>query len=359
MSFDPISEKISTIMSRESETVFETENLEKLFVGFAVQAEKQMTEEMMMPKKKVIVISGPTGVGKTDFVHELAKQIGGEIISADSMQVYRKMTVGTSKPPIAMRQEVPYHLVDVRDVDDYYNVVDFYYEARHACQEILSRGGVPIVVGGSGFYIHSLIYGPPSGPPSVPELRKRLDEEIEKFGIEPLYERLRQLDPQYASTITKCDKQKVIRALEIITLSGQPVSRHLWRRQGKPRNFNFRCWFIFRPKEILYNRINDRCNKMIDEGLVDEVVRLKQMGLLENPSAAQAIGYRQALDFLETAQTEQDYKNFINEFMRGSRKYAKRQFTWFRKEPLFRWLDLELHDPEVAREMIRQDYEAR
>lgn len=346
-------------MTMESDVTLETAGFERMFRGFAVEAEKQMTEDLFMPKKKVIVIAGPTAVGKTTFAHELAKEMGGEIISADSMQIYREMTIGTAKPSFEERQEVPYHLVDARDVDDYYNVVDFYYEARHACQEILARGGVPIIVGGSGFYLHALIYGPPSGPPSVPELRGQLEEEMEKFGIEPLYERLRELDPQYAATITKCDKQKVIRALEIITLSGQPVSRHLWRRQGKPKNFNFRCWFLFRPKEVLYSRIDERCDKMLATGLVEEVEALKGKGLLENQSAMQAIGYRQALDYFETARTEYDYNRFVEEFKRASRKYAKRQFTWFRKEPLFRWLDLELHDREVAREMVRQDYEAR
>jgi tRNA dimethylallyltransferase len=347
-------------MTKESDITIEAESsIERLFVGFAVQAQKQMTEELIMPKKRVIVISGPTCVGKTEFVHELAKEMGGEVISADSMQVYKEMNIGTAKPPKEYLQQVPYHLVDTQLIDDHYNVVDFYYEARHACQEILARGGVPIIAGGSGFYIHSLIYGPPSGPPSVPELRKQLEEEIEKFGIEPLYERLRQIDPQYAATITKCDKQKVIRALEIITLSGKQVSRHLWRRQGKPRNFNFRCWFLFRPKEVLYKRIDQRCDEMIKEGLIEEVSQLKQLGLLENPSASQAIGYRQALDFLQTQMTQEDLKRFEEEFKRATRKYAKRQFTWFRKEPLFRWIDLDLHDPEVARDIIRQDYEAR
>jgi len=180
---------------------------------------------------------------------------------------------------------------------------------------------------------------------------------MEEFGTELLFERLRKLDPKYASTITKNDKQKIIRALEIIALSGQEVSKHSWKGRKKPQNFDFRCWFLHRPREKLYPRIEARCEKMVASGFLEEVKVLKQKGLLNNSSASQAIGYRQALDFLETPQTALDYKNFMEHFKAASRQYAKRQFTWFRREPLFRWLDLDMHDPEIAEDIIRQDYE--
>lgn len=310
-----------------------------------------------MPKKKVIVLSGPTACGKTEFALELAKSLHGEIISADSMQVYRGMDIGTAKATREQRMQVPHHLLDIRDIKDNFNVVDFYYEGRQKCQEIHARDAIPIVVGGSGFYLHSFLYGPPSGPPSIPELRQSLQQEMDQKGVDVLFERLRKLDPQYASTITKNDKQKIIRALEIITLSGKPVSRHSWKGKKAPRNFDFRCWFLYRPKNIVYKRIEDRCEKMLADGLLDEVKQLKNEGLLKNTSASQAIGYRQALDYLETDQASADYVEFLKLFKQASRKYAKRQFTWFRREPLFRWLDLDMHDPEVAREMIRQDFE--
>jgi tRNA dimethylallyltransferase len=345
-------------LSSQSPTL-QKEDIERIFLGFAVEAQKQMSEDIYVPKKKVIVLAGPTACGKTDFALELAKILHGEIISADSMQVYRGMDIGTAKASLEQRSQVPHHLIDIRNLEESFNVVDFYYEGRQCCQEIHARDAIPILVGGSGFYLHSFLYGPPSGPPSVPELRVSLQKEMDEKGVDVLFERLRKLDPQYTSTITKNDKQKIIRALEIITLSGKPVSRHSWKGRKVPQNFDFRCWFLYRPKSVLYNRINERCEKMVADGLLDEVKQLKEVGLLKNSSASQAIGYRQALDYLETDQTSSDYCRYMEAFKQASRKYAKRQFTWFRREPMFRWLDLDMHDPEVAGEMIRQDFELR
>lgn len=336
----------------------EQEQIERIIFGFAVQAQKQMTSDMEERKQRVIVLSGPTGSGKTNFSIDLAKEIGGEIISADSMQVYRGMDIGTDKAGKELQEEIPHHLIDIRDITDHFNVVDFYYEARQCCQQILSRGNIPIVVGGSGFYLHSFLYGPPMGPPSVPELRQSLEKEIEEKGSEALFHRLKELDPVYASTITKNDKQKIVRALEIITLCGKPVSKLSWKGKKSPKNFDFRCWFLYRPRDKLYKRIEDRCDRMVERGLLDEVRWLMEQGLEENPSASQAIGYRQAIEFLKSGQTDEEFDKFMKEIKRTSCKYVKRQFTWFRKEPLFRWLDLDMHDPEIAIEMIRQDYEA-
>ncbi len=333
------------------------EDIERIFIGFAVEAQKQMSGEIYLPKKRIIVLAGPTAVGKSEFSIQLAKEIGGEIVSADSMQVYRGMDIGTAKIPLELRQEVPHHLIDIRNLNEPFNVVDFAFEARQQCKQILDRDGVPIVVGGSGFYIHSLIYGPPSGPPPVPELRRALQMELDALGPDILYERLRKLDPKYASTITKFDKQKIIRALEIISLSGDLVSRNIWKGQKNPQTFDFRCWFLNRPKTALHERINERCDEMIKLGFLDEVKRLEAEGIRENSSAAQSIGYRQALEYLQSPQTEADLQKFIADFKQASRKYVKRQFTWFRQEPLFRWLDLDLHDTEIAIDMIRQDYE--
>lgn len=341
-----------------SETTIEKEEFERIFLGFTMEAQRQLTTNLQKPKKRVIVLAGPTGCGKTEFSLSLGELLGGEIISGDSMQVYRGMDIGTAKATKEEQQRLPHHLIDIRDLSDPFNVVDFYYEARHACQTIHSRDNVPLVVGGSGFYLHSMLYGPPSGPPSVPELRKSLEDEIETLGSDPLYERLKQLDPQYASTITRHDKQKIVRALEILTLTGKKVSKLSWKGRQKPQNYDFRCWFLSRPRESLYKRINMRCDKMLQDGLLDEVIALEKCGLRANTSAAQAIGYRQALEYLDSPQTKDDYQRFVERFKQASRHYAKRQFTWFRREPLFRWLDLDAHDPEVALEMVRQDYES-
>lgn len=335
----------------------ETEEVRRIIHHFALEVQKQIPSNFLRKKKRVIVIAGPTCCGKSKMAMELAQAIDGEIISADSMQVYRGMDIGTAKASKEDRLLVPHHLIDIRSMGESFNVVDFYYEARQACQQILDRGNVPIVAGGSGFYLHALLYGPPSGPPSVPELRQSLEEEMEKLGSEVLYARLVQLDPQYAKSITKNDKQKIVRALEIIHLTNKKVSKLSWKGRRKPQNYDFHCWFLHRPKEKLYERIDRRCEKMLTDGFLDEVKCLEEQGLRGNSSASQAIGYRQALDFLQTGQTAADYENFVKAFKQATRHYTKRQFTWFRKEPLFRWLDVDLHDHEVAFDIIQKDYE--
>jgi len=341
-----------------SETTVEKKEIERIFLGFTIEAQKQLTSNLQKSKKKIIVIAGPTACGKSSLAMSLAQSHAGEIISADSMQVYRGMDIGTAKATKEERELVKHHLIDIRDIKENFNVVDFYYEARHCCQAVLARENIPLIVGGSGFYLHSLLFGPPSGPPSVPELRSALEKEGEEIGFECLYERLFQLDPQYASTITNHDKQKIVRALEIITLTGKKVSKLSWKGRRKPQNYDFRCWFLHRPRELLYHRIENRCDQMIANGLLDEVRLLDERGLRQNTSAVQAIGYRQAIEFLDSKQSKEDYRKFVENFKQASRNYAKRQFTWFRREPLFRWLDLDMHDPEVAMEMIRQDYES-
>lgn len=336
----------------------ETEEVQRIIVNFALEIEKQIPTNLQKRKKRVIVISGPTCCGKSQLAMQLAHAMDGEIISADSMQVYRSMDIGTAKANKQDRLLVPHHLIDIRNINENFNVVDFYFEARQACQQVLERGNTPIVVGGSGFYLHALLYGPPSGPPSVPEVRKKLEEEMEKFGAEAMFARLLQLDPQYAKSITKNDKQKIVRALEIMTLTNKKVSKLTWKGRRKPKNYEFQCWFLHRPKEQLYARIEDRCDRMLDEGFLEEVKRLDGEGLRQNTSASQAIGYRQALDFLLTNQSEEEYDHFVKLFKQATRNYAKRQFTWFRKEtPLFKWINIDEHDPEIVFEIIRNEYE--
>lgn len=336
----------------------EEENIERIFLGLAVEAHQQIPTSLKRKKKKVIVLAGPTGCGKSDLAMQLCKEIPGEIVSADSIQVYRGMDIGTAKPSLEDREAVAHHLIDIRNLSEPFNVVDFYYEARHACQTILNQDHIPIITGGSGFYLHSLLYGPPSGPPSVPELRKSLENEMEKYGADIMFERLAQLDLDYARTITKNDKQKIIRALEIIALTNKKVSKLSWKGRHRPMNYDFRCWFLHRPREVLYRRIEKRCDQMLERGFLEEVERLIEMGLKSNVSASQAIGYRQALEYLASERTEADYQKFLESFKKLSRHYAKRQLTWFRnEEPLFRWIDLDMHDPEVVVDIIRQDYE--
>ncbi len=307
-------------------------------------------------KKKVVVIAGPTAVGKTDLSLLVAKSIGGEVISADSMQVYRGMDIGTAKVSLEDRKTVPHHLIDIRGVEESFNVVEFYQEAIRAIDEIHARGSIPIVVGGTGFYIHALIYGPPAGPSSVPEERQKWEKEIEEKGAETVYRRLQELDPEYAKTITAHDKHKIARALEIISLSGKKVSD--FAKVSLPyQKYNFRCWFLYMPKEILYRLIEQRCDAMMQKGFLNEVKELIKQGLHLNPSASQAIGYRQCLEFLASAQTPDDWAHLEFAFKQASRRYAKRQFTWFRKESLFRWINREDVSFERSAEIILQDVE--
>jgi tRNA dimethylallyltransferase len=308
-------------------------------------------------KKRVILIAGPTASGKTALSLDIAQAIGGEIISADSMQVYRGMDIGTSKPTPEERALVAHHLIDMRDIDEPFNVAEFYLHCQNAFHDIISRGNVPIVVGGSGFYIHALLYGPPAGPPSVPDVRDQLDRQMRDMGPEILYERLQLLDPTYAQTISEKDKHKIIRALEIIALSDRKVSDFPKADHLLEQDFDFRCWFIYYSRESLYPRIEKRCDEMIRKGFLDEVRSLDQKGLRINSSASQAIGYRQALQFLDSPQTDADYLAFLASFKKATRHYSKRQFTWFRKEPLFRWLNVEEQSPQRLQELILQDFE--
>ncbi|MEG0037227.1 MAG: tRNA (adenosine(37)-N6)-dimethylallyltransferase MiaA [Victivallaceae bacterium] len=308
-------------------------------------------------RNTVILLAGPTGVGKTDVSLRLAELLNGEIISADAMQVYQGMNIGTAKVSLNERQRIPHHLIDVRHVADPFNVVDFYYEARQACRAILNRGRVPIVVGGSGFYFHIFISGPPTGPPANYMLRKELEQELFQNGCQEMYRRLKEIDPDYANTITVNDRHKIIRAFEIITLTKMKVSDH--RRHLSLENdaeYNYRAWCLTLPKEELYRRIEVRCRRMMQEGLLDEVKNLLSMGIKTNVSAEKAIGYRQWIDFLSTEGTDDDYKAAMEKFIKASRSYIKRQLTWFKKHTLFRPLDGSLMDIAAIADFIAMDY---
>lgn len=333
----------------------EDQELQTLLTHFTLPQKKACDQSVK--RKKVIVISGPTAVGKTRLSLMIARALGGQIISADSMQVYRGMDIGTAKATLEERREVPHHLIDSREIDESFNVMEFYTDACQSLREIFDKGAIPIVVGGTGFYIHALIYGPPAGPSSDPELRCGLEEEMKELGVEVLFARLSAFDPEYAQSISCGDRHKIIRGLEIIALTKKKVSELKQISSEMTETYDFRCWFLSYPKEMLYPRIEKRCETMIEEGLVGEVKRLVEQGLEENPTACQAIGYRQCLEYLHSEQTDADWERFMVAFKQASRRYAKRQFTWFRKEPLFRWINLEKIALETCAEIIIQDFE--
>jgi tRNA dimethylallyltransferase len=327
----------------------------KIGEQFVLQVQQQLVDMALSKGRRVIVIAGPTGVGKTELSLRLAQMIGGEIVSADSMQVYRGMDIGTAKVSLAERQKIPHHLIDIREVSEGFNAYDFSKEAKVAIDGILGRDRTPIVVGGTGFYLHALMYGPPSGPPSNPAIRAQLEAESERMGPEFLYDRLQSFDPDYASTLTPNDSHKIIRALEIIELSGKRVSDFSWKKRETIPGYDFRCWFIHMPRHLLYPRLEQRCDIMLAQGLLEEVVRLDRAGIRQNNAAAQSIGYRQVLEFLDTAKTSDDYEIFVQKFKQASRHLAKRQLTWFKKEPLFRWVNTQNISPDDLLDLIAED----
>lgn len=320
--------------------------------------ELRQSEKEQIKKKKVLIIAGPTSTGKTQLSLLITQAVDGEIISGDSMQIYRGTDIGTAKVTKEEMKMAQHHLIDICDIKEPFNVVNFYHESHIALHEILLKEKLPILVGGAGFYIHAFLYGPPKGPPSNSELRAKLESDYDKFGPEMLYEKLRELDPDYAASITMQDRHKVIRALEIISITGKKVSEiPKPSEEDLARDLDFRCWFIYYPKPVLYKRIDERCDRMIQNGLLDEVAHLREMGIEENASAAHSIGYRQCLEYLDSKKTPEDWDNFVTSFKKASRNYAKRQFTWFRKEPLFRWLDLSELTLQEAAEIILNDLE--
>jgi len=325
-----------------------------LFSEMYLPLRKKLEEKQEKPK--IIVIAGVTAVGKTELGIELAKILNGEIISADSMQVYRNMDIGTAKVSKEIRKEIPHHLIDICDLDEAFNVAKFYELATVACKDIIRRGKVPIVVGGTGFYIHALLFGMPPGPHSVPEIRSQLEKQLDAMGVDVMYERLQMIDPEYAKTITHHDRKKIIRGLEIIAISHKKVSDFPLQKYLLP-NWNYRLWFLHAPREVLYEKIEKRCYEIIDLGLIEEVKSLVDQGLLLNESAMNAIGYRQTLEYLRSNQTKQDYEIFLRDFIKATKKYSKRQITWYRKEKGFRWLDMGKYPKNQVLEYILQDYE--
>ncbi len=306
---------------------------------------------------RVLLLSGPTSVGKTQIALFLAEKLNGEIISADSVQVYTGMDIGTAKVSLKDRMRIPHHLIDIRHIQESFNVIDFYYETKQLCKAILKRNKVPIIVGGTGFYFSVFLSGPPLGPASIPDLRLQLELEKEKYGLECLFQRLQELDPEYACNITSRDHHKIIRALEIIIITGKKVSEHKWERQQVANsNFSSCAWFIYEPKDLLFKKIEQRCHLMMEQGFLDEVRYLMTSGILCNSTAARAIGYKQWLSFLIEGEPKEEFNSYFEQFVRASKKYVKRQFTWFKKQPIFKWLNIHGLSLEEVAELISKDF---
>lgn len=290
--------------------------------------------------KTILIIVGPTAVGKSEIALWLAQEYGGEIISCDSRQIYRGFDVGTAKPSPGVRQSIRHHLIDIINPEDQFSAADFARLATTAAENIISRGYLPIVVGGTGLYHKALVEGLFPGPGRDPVLRQNLKREAEQCGVQSLYEKLQQVDPDYARKITPKDGLRIIRALEVYQLTGQPLSYHFRLTQSPAREKGFILHQIglkLERKE-LYRRIEIRVDWMFDQGIVEEVKGLLARGISEQAAPFKGLGYRQILRYLkgEISLEEAVYLTKLE-----TKHYAKRQLTWFKKSPGIIWLESE------------------
>ena len=298
------------------------------------EADWQDLRHRLLEKRRVPVIVGPTAVGKTALSLDLAGRLNAEIVSADSRQVYRYLDIGTAKPTPEERARAPHHFIDVRDPDEYYSAGEYGREARAAIEEMLGQGRLPIVVGGSGFYLRALFEGLFEPRISDPEVKERIRERIRRQGLAAVYEELRRVDAESAGRIHPNDEQRIVRALEVYEISGQPMSAFF---KEKPRPAGFRgVWIgLSRERAELYRLIDTRVDRMFEQGLEDEVRALLQRGYPPDLNALRTVGYREVIDYL---QGRVDLERAVELVKRNSRRYAKRQLTWFRRDNRIHWI---------------------
>ncbi|WP_367565734.1 tRNA (adenosine(37)-N6)-dimethylallyltransferase MiaA [Lacrimispora sp.] len=307
---------------------------------------------MMEP---LIILTGPTAVGKTALSIRLAKAVGGEIISADSMQVYRHMDIGSAKITKEEMEGVPHHLIDVLNPDEEFNVTTFQQMAKKAVEEIYSRGRIPIVAGGTGFYIQALLYDidfTENGEDT--SIRDQLEALGKEKGAGFLHDMLKDIDPEAAKEIHANNQKRVIRAIEYYRQTGEPISEHNKRERQKQSPYDFLYYVVNTDRNVLYERIDRRVDLMVQQGLVNEVEQLKAMGCTRDMVSMQGLGYKEILDYLQGAATLEEAVYILK---RDTRHFAKRQLTWFKRERDVRWLNLPDfgNDQEKVLEKILQD----
>lgn len=293
------------------------------------------------PKLPLIILTGPTAVGKTALSIKLAKRIGGEIISADSMQVYRHMDIGSAKIMPDQMGGVPHHLIDILEPAEEFNVVTFQEKAQEAVYEICCRGHIPIVVGGTGFYIQALLYDIDfTENDQDTALRKGLEKIAATQGSEALYGRLKEVDPESCGIIHPNNVKRVIRAIEFYEKTGMKISEHNKTQRLNNSPYNFAYFVLNEDRAKLYRKIEQRVDAMMEQGLVEEVSRLADAGCTRNMVSMQGLGYKEILDYLDGKTTLEEAVYLIK---RDTRHFAKRQLTWFRRERDVVWVE----KPEV------------
>ena len=290
-------------------------------------------------KKPMIILTGPTAVGKTDLSIQLAKAIDGEIISADSMQVYCHMDIGSAKVTPEEMDGVPHHLIDVLEPEEEFNVVVFQKLAKEALTDIYERGHIPIIVGGTGFYIQALLYDidftENDGDTAI---REELEELAQMKGAGYLHQMLQEIDPESAAAIHQNNVKRVIRAIEFYRQTGTKISLHNEQERVKQSPYQFLYYVLNTDRKTLYERIDRRVDLMMEHGLVDEVKRLADMGCTRDMVSMQGLGYKEILDYLSGEITLEEAVYILK---RDTRHFAKRQITWFKRERDVRWLELE------------------
>lgn len=297
--------------------------------------------------KPLIIITGPTAAGKTDLSVRLAQAIGGEIISADSMQVYRHMDIGSAKITEEEKKGIPHYLIDVLSPDEEFNVAVFQKMAKAAVNTIYSHGNIPIVTGGTGFYIQALLYDidfTETGEDS--SIREELETMGREKGGEYLHELLQKIDPDSAIEIHHNNKKRVIRAIEYFRQTGEKISEHNRREREKSSPYDFLYYTVNMDREVLYQRIDRRVDLMMERGLVSEVKRLKEMGCTREMVSMQGLGYKEILDYLQGICTLEEAVYILK---RDTRHFAKRQITWFKRERDVRNIYLPDYDYDLDR----------
>ena len=296
-------------------------------------------------RPKLVIILGPTGVGKSAVAAAVALEVGGEIINADSQEVYRHMDVGTAKPSLELRQKVPHHLIDVVDPDEEFNAALFRELAMKSAQEIWARGKRVILCGGTGLYLKALTRGLFVGPAKDPEIRGRLEQEARENGLSALYERLRRVDPDATFSIHPHDRQRIIRALEVFEQTGKAMSR--WHREHGFKEDPFETLKIglHRERKELYDMIHRRCEGMVAQGLVEEVRGLLDRGYRLDLKPLRSVGYRHVGLYLGG---EMSLDDALALMQRDTRRLAKRQLTWFRADKEIRWFHPERERVKIS-----------
>ncbi len=299
---------------------------------------------MEIKKRPLVILTGPTAVGKTALSIELAKTIGGEIISADSMQVYRRMDIGSAKITPEEMAGVPHHLIDVLEPDQEFNVVVFQELAKRALAEIYSRGHIPIVAGGTGFYIQALLYDIDfTENDEDTALRRSLEEQAKREGAEALYERLRAVDPESCESIHAHNVKRVIRAIEFYEKTGKKISVHNMEQRQNSSPYHFAYFVLNDDRERIYERINERVDLMMAQGLMEEVRALRESGCRKDMVSMQGLGYKELLSCLEG---EISLEEAVYLIKRDTRHFAKRQLTWFRREKEVTWIEKNVFDQD-------------